>query len=327
MISGRRAVLGAGLGGFAASAAAATTMPPVPLTMATGAPGGGFALYGPSWGQRAARLSPLALSYRASGGSVANILLVEQNAAQIGLTTLAVADQAWLGQAEWTGRLKLRGFRVLCPIYQASWQVFAPLTGRMKELANLAGKRIGVGPAGGASSVLTPTLLAAAGIPARLAITGLYAEQIALLRDGKLDACAFIGITPLPVIRAAAAQGGFALLGVTIAQRNAMQRGTPGMTGAIVPRAALPHQTAAVATMGTSAIAIARADLPIALAATLTEAALTESALDEAALFGAGSKDWHSTWITGDDPVAIHPGAAPVLRRFGYAAPARLVRG
>jgi TRAP transporter TAXI family solute receptor len=324
----RRSVLGAGAsvaaGGVLGDRAhadaglAASNMPRMALTMATGEPGGGFAVFGPSWGQVASAAAPITLSYRASGGSAANILLLEQGAAQLGLTTLAVADQAWLGSAAWTGRVKLRGFRALFPIYPASWQVFSRLDSAVQRLADLTGKRVGVGPAGGASAVLTPALLGAIGIAPHLTIAGLYAEQIDLLIKRKLDACAFIGVTPLPVIRADAAKGGFKLLGVTPAQQASLAH-LPGMDPMVIPQASLPHMTASVATVGSGAIAIGRADLPDGLVEQLTEAALNgRTALIRPAM--------DADWIDTRDSIAIHPGAARALRRHGFAVPARLVR-
>ncbi|MCW8307535.1 TAXI family TRAP transporter solute-binding subunit [Acidiphilium sp. PA] len=323
----RRSFLGAGITLASAGVIrrAAAGMPRMALTMATGEPGGGFALYGPAWGQSASATAPVTLSYRASGGSAANILLVEQGAAQLGLTTLAVADQAWLGNASWTGRVTLRGFRALFPIFPASWQVIALLEGPVKRLADLTGRPIGVGPAGGASAVLTPALLAAAHITPNLAITGLYTEQIELLLRRKLDACAFFGPTPLPALRDAAGKGGFILLGVTKAQQTAMAR-LPGMGRTIIPHASLPHQTAAVSTIGSDAIAIGRADLPDQLVAQLTEAALSDQGAMRATGLPPDAMTIKNGWIDASSPVLIHPGAAMALRRHGFAAPARLVR-
>ncbi|SIQ62427.1 MULTISPECIES: TAXI family TRAP transporter solute-binding subunit [Acidiphilium] len=323
----RRSFLGAGITLASAGAIPRATagMPRMALTMATGEPGGGFALYGPAWGQSASAAAPVTLSYRASGGSAANILLVEQGAAQLGLTTLAVADQAWLGTASWTGRVTLRGFRALFPIFPASWQVVSLLDGPVKRLADLAGRPIGVGPAGGASAVLTPALLGAVNITPRLAIAGLYTEQIELLLRRKLDACAFFGPTPLPALRDEAAKGSFTLLGVTKAQQAAMAR-LPGMTRMIIPHTSLPHQTAAVATVGSDAIAIGRADLPDQLVAQLTEAALSHRPILRATNLPPHGMTLKNDWIDASSPIQIHPGAAMALRHHGFAAPARLVR-
>ncbi|MDD2877223.1 MAG: TAXI family TRAP transporter solute-binding subunit [Acidiphilium sp.] len=347
----RRSILGAGLTGAGLTGAAigvarAGTGPgsmPIALTIATGEPGGGFALYGAVWGQQAGKAAHVTVSYRASGGSAANILLVEQNAAQLGLTTLAVADQAWRGRDGWTGNVPLRGFRALFPVFDTTWQIYARAGGSVRHLDDLAGRRIGVGPAGGGSAVLTPALLAAAGISPRLSISGLYDEQIDLLRKREIDACAFLGVTPLPAIRqdtnhdatrnaalnatlraplGASPGGGFNLIGVSGAQGAAMRRAVPGLSAMIIPRMSLPGQSVAVTTIGSGAIAIGRADLPDALVGRLTEAALSQ----RTALIGAGFAVPDTAWIENNDPIAIHPGAADALRRHGFAAPARLVR-
>lgn len=318
----RRSVLalGAGLAAGLARAADLPAATPIALTMATGEPGGGFALYGPEWGQRVTNGENVSISYRVSGGSAANILLVEQGAVQLGLTTLAVADQAWLGDGAWTEQTKLQNFRALFPIFETTWQIITPLGSAIRQLNDLAGRRIGVGPAGGGSAVLTAPLLQAAGIAPHLTITELYAQQIELLHRREIDACAFLGPTPLPVIRQNAAESAFNLIGVTAVQQNAMRRAVPGVTAAVIPRVSLPRQSAAVASVGTGAIAIGRADLPDTLVSALVEAALATP------LIGPGVITPKATWIGDGNPIAIHPGAAHVLRRHGFAAPARLVR-
>jgi TRAP transporter TAXI family solute receptor len=326
MIGRRRAMVGTGLVVAATGARIVRAdagvppsgMPRMALTMATGEPGGGFALYGPSWGQVASMAAPITVSYRASGGSAANILLLEQGAAQLGLTTLAVADQAWLGNAAWTGLVRLHGFRALFPVYPASWQVVSLLDGPVRRLTDLAGKRIGVGPAGGSSSVLTPALLGAVGIAPHLTIAGLYTEQIDLLLKRQLDACAFFGVTPLPVLRRNAARGGLMLLGVTPAQQAAMAQ-LNGISGMVIPRASLPHLTASVATVGSGSIAIGRADLPNRLVGQLTEAALNGNPSLLKAAITQG-------WIDSKSPIAIHPGAIDALRQHGFDVTARTTR-
>ncbi len=324
---GRRSALGLMAGGAAMGLARANpTLPlmPAALTMATGEPGGGFALFGPAWGIAAQKGTRIAVSYRASGGSAANILLVQQGAAQLGMTALAVAAQAWNGHTAWTGNVPLRGFRALCPIFETTLQIFAPIGGAVQRLADLAGARIGIGPAGGAGAVLIPAMLAAAGVSPRIAITGLYAEQVDLLRKGQLDACAFFGMTPLPAIRAAAARGSFTMVGFTRKEQATMGRIVPGLMPAVLPATSLPGQSAPVATIGSGAIAICQADLPDALAGRLTDAALTH----RAALIGTlpGVTLPNGAWIDGNIPIEIHPGAAAALRRHGLEAPARLIR-
>lgn len=325
MALGRRAILGSLIGMPFVARAASVPVTPIAITMATGEPGGGFAAYGEAWGQVAQEATRISVSYRASGGSAANVLLVEQSAAQLGMTVLPVADQAWTGEARWTGGVHLRGFRVLFPIFGASLQVFAPVGSGLRRLRELAGKRVGVGPAGGAGAVLAARVLGAAGATPRMAVNGLYAEQIALLRSGHLDACAFFGATPLPAVHAAAAQGGFNLIGFDRDEIAAATRSVPLLAATVIPHPALPALSAAVSTVGASAVAIGRADLPDPLVNALTDAALTHRAFLLRGLPGLGDAPIPADWIRGDHAIAIHPGAAAALRHHGLVVPAGLI--
>lgn len=331
----RRAALGAmGVSALSlASWATARAMAPngslpvpestTPLIMATGAPGGGFSLYGPAFATLAERSLHLPIAFRASGGSAANILLLEQNEAQLGMASLAIANQAWMGSARWTGGLKMRGFRALYPIYQQQLQIVALAEGKILHLDDLAGQRIGVGPRGGTGAILAPGLLRATGIHGAKLVAGGYDQQIAGLRNGSLDACAFFGASPLPAIARAAAGGQFRLIGLTSPSSNAAQAVDPGVSPSVVPRTALPGLTRPVMTIGSPAMALARADLPNSIAAALTEAALLHQAnLLAAARIAVPAQD---VWQAGINTVAIHPGAVPVLRRHGMVVPDQLI--
>ncbi len=327
MARGRRAVLGAMAGAPLAARAASLPVMPVAITMGTGQPGGGFSVYGQAWGQLAQKAARISVSYRASGGSAANILLVEQHAAQLGLAVLAVAEQAWMGQGAWTSGVKLQGFRALFPVFGASLQIFAPARSGLRRLRDLDGKRIGVGPAGGAGAVLAAAALTAAGVRPQLAIDGLYHEQIELLQKGRIDACAFFGVTPLPAVRAAAASGGSNLIGFERGEIAAARRALPGIGPTVIGRDALPHLSAAVATIGSEAIAIGAANLPEGLAHAVTRAALIHRAALLRTLPGSGPARLDAGWIDRSSPVPFHPGAAAALREAGLAVPDALVRG
>lgn len=327
MALGRRAVLGSmGALPVALARAGNAGLVPTALTMATGEPGGGFAVYGQAWGLAAQTETRIAVSYRASGGSASNVLLVERGAAQLGMSVLAVASQAWTGGGNWTSGVKLRGFRALFPIFDSSLQIFAPAGSGISRLADLSGKRVGVGPAGGSGAVLASLVFAATRVSPGVNVAGLYHEQIELLRRGDLDACAFFGVTPLPAIREAARHGGFNLIGFDEDERRAARKAIAGLRDAVVPRSALPALSAAVATVGSSAIAIGRADLPDPLAHAVTEAALSRRTALLRTLPGSRPAPIDAGWVGRGVSVAVHPGAAAALRQHGLDVPADMVR-
>ncbi len=300
-----------------------STMSAAPLTMATGAPGGGFSRYGPAFAVLAEQALHRLISFRASGGSAANILLLEQNAVQLGMASLAIANQAWMGSARWTGGLQMRGFRALFPVYQQQLQIVARADGKILRLQDLAGRRIGVGPSGSTGAVLTPGLLRATGIIGAKLITGGYAQQVAALRDRELDACAFFGATPLPALAKAATDGTFRLIGLTKQSSTAARIADPGVGPSVVPHTALPGLTQPVMTIGSPAMVLARADLPDPVAAILTQAALLHQA-DLLAMARIAVPP-HDVLQSGIDSVMIHPGAVPVLRHHGIIVPEQLI--
>lgn len=327
MTLGRRAVLGtmAALPAALARAADPVTMRTA-LTMATGEPGGGFAVYGEAWGLTAQQTTPISLAYRASGGSASNVLLVERGAAQLAMTVLAVAREAWTGNGNWTSGVRLQGFRALFPIFDASLQIFAPVGSGIRRLADLSGRRVGVGPAGGSGAVLAPLVFTATRVSPRVTVAGLYHEQVELLHRGRLDACAFFGVTPLPAIREAAAHGGFNLIGFGAEERRAARAAIPGLHDSVIPRSALPVLSAPVATVGSTAIAIGRTDLPVPVARSLTATALIRRAALLGTLPGSRPAPVDASWLHGRLGIAIHPGAEAALRAHGLDAPARTIR-
>ncbi len=110
----RRGLLGLALALPAGAARAAQTMPQMPLIMATGRAGTPYARYGTGWGSWP-RTAGLNIDFHASNGAVANILLIERNAAQLGIATTMVGAEARLGRGQWTAGVKFDAFRVLFP--------------------------------------------------------------------------------------------------------------------------------------------------------------------------------------------------------------------
>jgi TRAP transporter TAXI family solute receptor len=297
---------------------------PLALTMATGAAGSGFASFGPAWGHALRQAVPIPVAYRVSGGAAANILLIEQGAAQIGLTNLAVAAAAWQGGAFWTGGIALRGFRALFPIYNETLQIIASRSQRISTPADIAGATLGIGPAGSASAALVPSLLNRLGIIPSSFRNGDFMTQINEVLAGKLAACAFIEATALPGLVAAAKRGTFNLLGFTGAEVGAMREVSPALTSAHIPLGSLPGQTLPVRTIGSRAIAICRAGLPDTLAAGLTRAVLLHHPAPMQGLpdLVASARNW----LADDTDIAVHPGAIPILRQAGIIVPDRLTR-
>lgn len=298
---------------------------PGALLMATGRPGGAYDIYGPAWGRLAAQTAGVNIAYRASGGAVSDILFIEEGSAQLGMTTVTVADQARTGTATWTAGVRFENFRALFPMFPSMLQIVAPLTGGITTAAGLAGRTIGIGPDGGSAATAVLTILAAIGVlPARF-VTGDFSVQVHDMRAGALDACAFITAPPTPAITAAAQQTRLNLIGFTPDEALHITRTAAGLSPMAIPAGTFPGQRVAIASIGTPNFAIGAKTLPASLVNAITLAAMRNRATLATLIPAAAMSPQPLLAMPGQ--MTFHPGAAMALRSLGLDVPAGLVEG
>lgn len=310
---------------FATATQAAAPHWPTALLMATGRPGGAYAIYGPAWGYLAQQSSGVAIAYVASGGSATDILLIEQGAAQLGMTSVTVADQARTGTGAWTAGVKFDSFRALFPIFPSILQIVTKPGSAIKSLGDLANRVIGIGPDGGSGSAAVPGMLANLGIAPAHSATGDYLPQINAMLAGSLDACAFIGAPPMPAIQLAAQQHALGFIAFTPEQAAQVVKTAPGMSAMTLAAGTFPNQTAPIPSVGTANFAIGAASLPDTLVTALTLAALRNR--EKLAALVPAVESTPLPKMIGQGNMSFHPGAATALRSFGMDVPAKFIEG
>jgi len=296
---------------------------PTALLMATGRPGGAYTIYGPAWGAFAQKASGVAIAYMASGGAATDILLIEQGAAQLGMTTVTVADQAHTGSGAWTAGVKFESFRALFPIFPSILQIVVTADSGVTSLRHLSNLKIGVGPDGGSGSAAVPALLGSLGITPLSCVTGDYMPQIHEMLAGDLGACAFIGAPPMKAIQAAAMVHRLGMIGFTPQETIQVVSSAPGWTAMTLPVGMFPQQATPVASIGTVNFAIAAACLPDMLAGILTLAGMRNRAKLAALVPAVASAP--AQMLAGQSEMTFHPGAALALRQLGIDVPAKFI--
>jgi TRAP transporter TAXI family solute receptor len=298
---------------------------PSVLLMATGRPGGVYDLSGPEWGRLAQQASGVEIIFRASGGAASDILLIEEGAAQLGMTTVSVADQAITGTGAWTAGVRLDGFRALFPIFPSILQIVAPAGRGLMSLAALANQAIGIGPDGGSGAASVPTIFESLGVKPARYVTGDYGLQMQDMFAGSVAACAFVGAPPMPSIAQAAQSQRLAIIGFTLAETAQVCRATPGMSAMVIPAGTFRAQTTAIESVGTGNFAIGAAGLPDLLVNAITLAAMRNRAALAGLVPAAGMALQPMLGAPGQ--MSFHPGAAMALRSLGLELPAKFVEG
>jgi TRAP transporter TAXI family solute receptor len=295
---------------------------PSALLMGTGRPGGVYDVYGPAWGLLAQQQSGVDIAYRASGGAASDILLIEQGAAQLGMTTVAVANQAIAGTGGWTAGVRLDEFRALFPMFPSILQIVSPAGRGLVSLAGLAGQVVGIGPDGGSGAASVPVIFASLGIRPSRYVTGDYAMQTRDMLAGSLAACAFIGAPPLPAIAEAAADERLGMIGFTPAEAAQVALAAPGMSAMLIPAGTFRGQTTAIESVGTPNFAIGAAGLPDSLVSAITLAAMRNRARLARVVPAAAMAP--QSMLAASGAMSFHPGAAMALRSLGMELPARV---
>ncbi|HEY1857046.1 TAXI family TRAP transporter solute-binding subunit [Acidocella sp.] len=316
----RRGLLGLALA--LPAAAGAAPMPQMPLIMATGRAGTPYARYGAAWG-RAAQTAGLNIAFHASDGAVANILLMERNVAQLGLTTAMIGVAARQGLGQWTAGVKFDAFRVLFPMFPSALQIVSPRSTGITSVAQLAGRRIGLSTPGDTGAAAVPSILSALGLSGHFIATGTFQSSLQQMAAGQLDACAFISAPPLPAITAVAARQELTLIGLTPAEIERVEQAIPGMRGMVMPAGLFPGQRLPVACIGTANLAIGAARLPDNVARDITLAALHHRQTLASIVPAVAAPSQLRQVLDTDLP--FHPGAAAALRSLGYNVPDRAI--
>jgi uncharacterized protein len=327
----RREVLAFGAASLmAASARAETskqreaTWPPA-MTMGTASPGGTYGVYGALWGWVVGQATGVELVYRATQGPNENILLLDREAIDLGMTTLGVAHEAWVGAGGWTHGTRLREMRALFPMYDTPFHGFAPARSRLTGMAQLAGRRVGVGPQGGTGGSYVPAMFQLLGIESVTFAYGTIKDQAAQLLAGELDACVLAVGAPVPAFEVALKRAPMMLLGFTDAEIARLRQGFPELSASLLSREAYPGQARPLQTVGMFNFALCRPGLP----ADLVYLAVKSVIESPAALrpMGRLAQETSLANVERDGFLPFHPGAARYYREKGVLLPDTLVMG
>jgi TRAP transporter TAXI family solute receptor len=158
---------------------------PSSLTLGTASPGGTYYAYGEGLARILTRALGLPVTMRPTEGPSENIQLLEAGEIQLAFVTQGVALQAWNGTGGWTGGKQLRAMRAMFPMYDTPFQFVVRQDAGIGSIAELAGKRVGVGPRGGTTATYMPEFLKALKLEATL-VHGDWADLAAQATDRTL---------------------------------------------------------------------------------------------------------------------------------------------
>ena len=178
---------------------------PSSMTIGTASQGGVYFVYGNGLAAYIAEELGINASGEVTGGPVQNVTLVQMGEHAMGMVTLGPMYEAWIGESELAPGLEHTDVRALFPMYETPFQGIALRGQNITSLADLEGKRVSVGPAGGTPGTYWPRIIEALGVNATISYAG-ASDAASQLQDGLIDAFVFAAGLPIAAFSQLAAE-------------------------------------------------------------------------------------------------------------------------
>jgi uncharacterized protein len=309
---------------FAAAAALSWPAPsrsgepnwPDQLLIGTASPGGTYYVYGEGLAKILTRTLDLPVVRLATEGPAQNIELLEAGEAKLGFVTIGIALQAWNGTGVWAGKKPARSMRAIFPMYDTPFQFLVLQESAIRSIAEMAGKRVAVGPRGGTSAAYFPEFFNTLKVPVNL-VFGEWAELAAQVHQRTLDVLAVGAGVPFPSFVELEAKDKVRYIAFAPEQIATLRLAMPELTPSRIPAGTYPSLLRHYQTLGLYNFAVAHADLPDDLVYNVVRAVFeNHEEMMEAHAAAAATVPAN---IDRNSFLPLHPGAIRYYRQIGKA--------
>ena len=314
-----RRLIGCVLLGLAALAIApATGQQATPLALKTAGRGSSFMPYGEGVAHFLAAKN-IIIDVKDSSGSNENLTAVDGSATTLGTAFLGSAYDAVHGLGWATGH-EHKNVLALFPMYETSFQVAALRKSAISSLADLDGKKVGVGPAKGPAEVFFRAAAEIAKIKP-VVVTGDPAELARQVLAGEIDALWQGAVVPIPPLSEIADKADAVVFGLSDAELAAMLKMFPQLSPASIAGGTYKGQTGDIKSVSSWNFVVANKDLPDDTAYAITKAIM--SATDPKSEIYPSAAGTLAKNAAMNRVMPFHPGAARYYAEAGIklAAP------
>lgn len=172
----------------------------VKLSVGTGAVGGSVYTTGSGWANviNNALAGSYELTAEQTGGTVANVSLLETGEVNLGITATDILYGAYTGTASWANGTKFVKPLAVFTCDMPSLCPFSLKGSNIKTLHDLDGKRVGLGPKGSSIDSVFGVVFEEMGITPAMIHNDTWSATITALKDGVIDAVVTQSAVPWP---------------------------------------------------------------------------------------------------------------------------------
>lgn len=243
---------------------------PRSITVGTASQGGVYYIYGSGWANMVGDALGISAGAEVTGGPVQNATLVEMGEHDFGMVTTGPLLQALSGESALAPGMPHDNVRAVFPMYQTTLQIVALSSSGIESVADLEGKTIGVGPAGGTADMYHPQLLERLGINVRTRNGG-ASDQAGQLQDGLIDAFAFAAGMPISAFSQLEAQTNVNIFSYNEEEFAQVAEDFPELSGASIPASIYSSLDSEVPAVSLWNFAVTHKDMPESLVYGVTQ--------------------------------------------------------
>ena len=307
-------ILVCGLLGLAAAIAAPAVAQNAPVVFMTAGDGSAFLPYGQGVAAYLAK-KDIRIEIKKSGGSNDNLIAVDASPMTVGTAFMASAYEAINGTGFAAGH-RHENVRALFPMYETSFQVAALRNSGLRSLADLDGKKVGVGPAKGPAEGFFRAAAEVAHIKP-IIVNGDPAALSRQVLNGEIDALWQGAVVPIPSLIAVADQADAIVFGLSDPEVAAVLAKLPALSPTTIPPGTYRGQTAEIKSFSAWNFVVANKDLPDEVAYAITKAVL--SAADPKSEIYPTATATRAANAATNRIMPFHPGALRFYRESGVA--------
>jgi TRAP transporter TAXI family solute receptor len=286
------------------------------LTIGTASPGGTYYVYGEGLAKILTRALDLPVTMRPTDGPTQNIELLEAGDAKVVFVTSGIALQAWNATGVWAGKKPARSMRAMFPMYDTPFQLLAFQESNIRSIADMAGKRIGIGPRGGTSATYFPEFFNTLKVAATF-VFGEWSDLAAQMNARTIDVLAVGAGVPFPSFIELEAKNRVRYVTLTREDIAALRLAMPELSPSRVPAGTYPSLLRDYQTLGLYNFAVAHADLPADLVYNIVRVVFDKH--EEMMEVHASAAATVPANMERNTFLPLHPGAIRFYRQIGRA--------
>lgn len=294
---------------------------PDSVSVGTASQGGTYFIYGAGWANLVGETLGINTSSEVTGGPVQNAALVQTGDLEFGMVTMGPAYDAWVGESALAPGLEHDALRAMFPMYQTSFMFVTLASSGIESVADLEGKTVGVGPAGGTPGTYLPRFLETLDVNVEVRNGG-ASDLAGQLQDGLIDAFGFAAGIPIAAFTQVEAQTDANIFAFTPEEVDTLLEAFPSVAEFTVPADTYQSTDEDLNSVSMWNFAIARADMPESLVYEITKTVLENN--DRMLEIHNAAKETLPEHVDKNQFLPFHPGAVRYFEETGIDIPADL---